>query len=62
MINLILGQISYNYIAILTELYMCIITITVKPVLRGHHWNKKKWLYKTGDLLREVQFIFLFQW
>jgi hypothetical protein len=30
---------------------------TVKPVLRGHLWDKeKKWPYKTGDLLKEVQF------
>ena len=25
---------------------------TVKPVLRGHFWNKKKWSCKTGDLQR----------
>ena len=30
---------------------------TVKPVLRGDIWRKKKWLYKTGDLLKEVHFI-----
>ena len=36
---------------------------TVKPVLRGHLWDKVifstkiKWPYKTGDLLKEVQFI-----
>jgi hypothetical protein len=31
---------------------------TVKPVLRGHHWIKEKeWPFKTGDLLKEVQFI-----
>ena len=29
----------------------------VKPVLRGHIWTKKKLPYKTGDLLKEVQFI-----
>ena len=28
----------------------------VKPVLRGHLWDKK-WPYKTGGLLKEVQFI-----
>jgi hypothetical protein len=28
---------------------------TVKPVLRGHIWEKeKKCPYKTGDLLKEV--------
>jgi hypothetical protein len=34
-----------------------IILYTIKPVLRGHLWEKKKWPYKTGDLLKEVQFI-----
>ena len=31
----------------------------VKPVLTGHLWVKKKWpkANKTGDLLKEVQFI-----
>ena len=33
---------------------------TVKPVLRGHLWNKEKWPYKTSDLLKEVQFIMIF--
>ena len=29
----------------------------VKPVLRGHLWNKDKVvIYKTGDPLKEVQF------
>ena len=27
---------------------------TVKPVLRGHLWDKKKWPYKTEDLLKKV--------
>jgi hypothetical protein len=27
---------------------------TVKPVLRGHLWDKKKWPYKTGDFLKNV--------
>jgi len=31
--------------------------ITVKPVLRGHLWDKKKWSFKTGNLLKEDQFI-----
>jgi hypothetical protein len=31
---------------------------TVKPVLRGHLWYKKKWPYKTGDLLKEVDMKF----
>jgi len=30
---------------------------TVKPVLRGRLWDKVMWPYKTGDLLKEVQFI-----
>ena len=30
--------------------------VTVKPVLRGHIWDKEKWPYKTGDLLKEVKF------
>jgi len=29
-------------------------TIAVKPVLRGHFGTKKKWSYKTSDLLKEV--------
>jgi hypothetical protein len=33
---------------------------TVKPVLRGHLWNKEKWPYKICDLLKEVQFIMIF--
>jgi len=30
---------------------------TVKPVLRGQLGTKKKWSFKTGDLLKEVPFI-----
>jgi hypothetical protein len=26
----------------------------INPVLRCHHWDNKKWPYKTGDLLKEV--------
>ena len=35
------------------------LVITVKPVLRGHLWDKEKekWSLKTDDLLKEVQFI-----
>jgi len=33
------------------------IIYTVKPILRGHIWDKEKWSFKTGDLLKEVQFI-----
>ena len=33
------------------------VIIIVKPVLRGHNWDKAKWSYKTGDLLKEAQFI-----
>ena len=31
---------------------------TLKPVLRGQLWKKEKWSSKTGDLLKEVQFIY----
>ena len=31
-----------------------------KPVLRGHLWDKEKWPYKTGDLLKDVQFMWNF--
>ena len=30
---------------------------TVKPVLRGHLWDNEERSFKTGDLLKEVQFI-----
>jgi hypothetical protein len=33
---------------------------TVKPVLRGYLW--KKWAYKTGNLLKEIQFIWNVTW
>ena len=33
-------------------MYIIHIQCTVKPVLRSHLWDKKKWSYKTGDLLR----------
>ena len=29
----------------------------VKPVLRGHLWDKEKVVYQTGDLLKEIKFI-----
>ena len=32
-------------------------TYTVKPVLRGHFWDKEKVADRTGDLLIEVKFI-----
>ena len=38
------------------------IKYTVKPVLRGHLWVKEKWSFKTGDLLKKVQFIWNFLW
>ena len=31
------------------------------PVLRGHLWDKEKVAYKTGDLLKEVQFIYIYE-
>jgi hypothetical protein len=30
--------------------------------LRGHLWDRDKWSYKTGDLIKEVQFIWSFPW
>ena len=30
---------------------------TIKPVLRGHLWVRGKWCNKTGDFLKEVQYI-----
>ena len=33
---------------------------TLKSVLRGQHWDKEKWLYMTGDLLKEVQLYEIF--
>jgi hypothetical protein len=35
----------------------CEVNATEKPVLRGHLQDKEKWSFKTGDLLKEVQFI-----
>jgi hypothetical protein len=32
----------------------------VKYVLRGHLWDKEKWSFKTGDLLKGVQFCEMF--
>jgi hypothetical protein len=29
--------------------------VSLKPVLRGRIWDKEKWSYKTGDLVKEVQ-------
>ena len=34
----------------------------VKPVLRGHMWDKERWSFKTDDILKEVQFIWNFLW
>jgi hypothetical protein len=34
----------------------------VKPVLQGHLWYKEKVAFKTGDLLKETQFIWHFLW
>jgi hypothetical protein len=38
--------------------FLYLFIYTVKPVLRGHLWDKEKMAlyYKTGDLLNEVQF------
>jgi hypothetical protein len=59
------GQL-YSYTDIQTELShlphhdVIIISYTVEPVLRGHLWDKEKWHYKTGDLLKEVQVLWNF--
>jgi hypothetical protein len=45
----VLEQVQINFIIKSTD--------TVKPVLRGHLWDKEKYPFKTGDLLKEVQFI-----
>jgi len=42
--------------------YGILFLITVKPVLRGHFWDKEKWPHKTSDLLKEVQFIWNVLW
>ena len=39
---------------VLKEMYF--LMLTVKPVLRGSLWDKEKWYFKTGDLLKEVHF------
>ena len=41
----------------LVSMKVFVIQYTVKPVLRGHHWDKENWSFKTGNLLKEVQFI-----
>ena len=33
----------------------CIYTNVIKPVLRGHLWDKGKCPYKTGDFIKEIQ-------
>jgi len=45
---------------VLTESQWCNVNFheyAVKPVLRGHIGTNQKWSSKTGDLLKEVQFI-----
>ena len=56
------NQASYIYLFVLGKRVLLISVITyigntVKPVLRGHLSDKEKLSYKTGDLLKEVQFI-----
>jgi hypothetical protein len=46
-----------NTVSFQLELGRLLLQYTVKPVLRGHFWDKEKRPYKTGDLLKEVQFI-----
>ena len=42
----------FTYTCIYIQMYIIYIQCTVKPVLRSHLWDKNKWSYKTGDLLR----------
>jgi hypothetical protein len=51
---LVLGKILLH---VWTEKASWLLKHLVKPVLKGHFGTKKKWPYKTGDLLKEVQFI-----
>jgi len=45
---------KWNKIAVTATFIPC----TVKHILKGHFWDKEKVvLYKTGDLLMEIQFI-----
>jgi hypothetical protein len=46
-----------NTVSFQLELGRLLLQYTVKHVLRGHFWDKEKWPYKTGDLLKEVEFI-----
>ena len=46
----------------ITEMFLFCPVYRVKPVLRGHLWDKEKWSFKTGDLLKEVQIIWYFLW
>ena len=43
LVTLIVKHLKKNYI--------------VEPLLRGHHCDKEKVAYKTGDLLKDVQII-----
>ena len=52
-----------NWMASYCSYYNCLYSPTIcvcmlvslKPVLRGRIWDKEKWSYKTGDLVKEVQ-------
>jgi len=49
------GEFLYYSCSLISQIFVN--EDTVKVVLKGHLWDKKKWSYKTGDLLKEVQFI-----
>ena len=51
-------QRSYLWVIILTLNFVS--KFRVKPALRSQVWNKEKWSFKTGDLFKEVQFIWNF--
>jgi len=38
-------------------IYVCML-VTLNPVLRDLIWDKEKWSYKTGDLVKKVQGFF----
>ena len=43
-----------SYCSYYNCLYVCML-VTLNPVLRDLIWDREKWSYKTGDLVKEVQ-------
>ena len=52
-----MSNVSKMHVNVISIIIIANYLITVKPVLRGHLWDKKKGSFMTGDLLKEVQFI-----